>query len=125
MMTGTRAKRVLLAATALLLVTLGGCKIVSPGVTYNMMSLEALISATPEDVTSAAKAAMEDMNLILVSSESTGLDGKVVARTAQKKTVTVTISRTAKNVSHIKIHVGKLGDEAASMLILERIKERL
>jgi len=117
--------RLSLAATVMVLVILGGCKIVSPGVAYNIVALEALISATPEQVTDAAKGVVEDMKLVLVSAESTGLDGRVVARTARKKTVSITITRQAKNVSHIKIQVGKLGDEGTSILILERIKERM
>ncbi len=125
MMTGNLQRRWWLATVALSLMVLGGCKIVSPGVTYNITKLEALISATPEEVTSAAKAAVEDLNLVLVSSESTGLDGRVVARTARKKTVTVTISRSAKNISHIQVQIGRLGDEAASMLLLDKIKEKL
>lgn len=101
----------------------GGCKIVSPGVAYNVIALEALISATPEDVTEAATQVVEDMKLNLISSDATGLDGRVVATTARKKKVTITITRQAKNISHIKIQVGKLGDESTSILILERIKE--
>ena len=79
----------------------------------------------PEQLTDAAKSVVEDMNLVLVSAEATGLDGQVIARTARKKTVTINITRQAKNVSHIKIQVGKLGDQATSLLILERIKDRL
>lgn len=108
-------------ATALLI--LGGCKVVSPGVAYNVVALDALMSATPEQVTDAARQVVEDMNLMLISAEATGLDGRVVATTARKKKVTVTITRQAKNISHIKIQVGKFGDEATSLLILERIKE--
>ena len=125
MMTGKTRLRGSFATIAFVLTMLVGCKMVSPGVTYNLTWLEALISATPEEVTSAAKMMVEDMNLVLVSAESTGLDGRVVARTARKKLVTVTITRSARNISLIKIQVGKFGDESISMLVLEKIKERM
>jgi len=125
MITGKTRVRWSLATMAFVLTMLVGCKIISPGVTYNVTWLEALISATPEEVTSAAKMVVEDMNLVLVSAESTGLDGRVVARTARKKLVTVTITRSARNISLIKIQVGRLGDESISLLVLEKIKERM
>ena len=117
--------RLSLVAIGLVVTLLVGCKIVSPGASYNFIALEAVVSATPEQITEAAKATLEDMKLILVSADSTGLDGQIIARTARKKTVTVTVMRQARNISHIKIQVGRLGDEATSLLILERIKERL
>ncbi len=103
----------------------GGCQVVSPGVTNNVGSIQALIAASPEDVTGAAKSVIEDMKLILISAESTGLDGRVLARTAQEKNIKIIITRQDNNVSHISIRVGSFGDTAASMLILDRVKERL
>ena len=117
--------RLSLAAIGLVVTLLVGCKTVGSEATYNLFALEALVSATPEQITEAAKATLEDMKLILVSADSTGLDGQIIAKTARKKKVTVTIMRQARNVSHVKIQVGRLGDEATSILILERIKERL
>ena len=122
------SKRSTLVLTFFLLIALtitSGCQVVSPGVTNNIGSIQALIAATPEEVTGAAKSVVEEMKLILVSAESTGLDGKVVARTAQDKNVKIVITRQDNNVSHISIRVGSLGDTAASMLILDRVKERL
>ncbi len=122
---GNRERILAVGAILLVLGSLGGCQIVSPGVTYNIGTLEALISATPEDLTNAAVGVIEDMKLTVVSAESTGLDGKVVARTAQKKTIKIDIKRQDNNVCHIAIRVGRLGDQNTSMLILERIKGRL
>ena len=124
-MIGSRAKIWTTVAVVSILTAVSGCRIVSPGVTYNIGSLEALISATPEEVTGAAEAIVQDMKLVLISSESTGLDGKVVARTAQNKKISINVKRQSQNVTHVSIRVGKLGDEQASMLILERIKTRM
>ena len=124
-MMGSRAKIWTIVAAVSVLTIVSGCRIVSPGVTYNMGSLEAMISATPEEVTGATEAIVQDMKLVLISSESTGLDGKVIARTAQNKKISIDIKRQSQNVTHVTIRVGRMGDEQASMLILERIKSRL
>ncbi len=107
------------------LLALQGCKVTSPGVTYNITTLEALISASPEEVTAAAKDVVQELKLVLISNASTGLDGKVVASTAQQQRVNIDIVHQAKNVSRIRIKVGKFGNEMTSMLILEKIKARL
>lgn len=114
-----------LTATALFLNTLVGCSTIVPGATYNLTTLEAMIPATPEEITHAAQAVVEDMSLILVSADATGLDGLVVARTAQRKRVTIDIKRQTDKVSHVKIRVGTLGDQATSVMILERIQDEL
>jgi len=117
--------RLSLAAFGLVVTLLAGCQTVSPGATYTLIALDAMVSATPEQIAEAVKDTFEDMKLILVSADSTGLDGQVIALTARKKKVTVTITRSARNISHVKIQVGRLGDQATSLLILDRVKERL
>ena len=112
------------SAVALAVVMLAGCMI-GPGMTYTVNTLEALIAAGPEEVTAAAKNVAEDMKLAVVSAEQTSLDGKVVARTAQNHTITVDVKLKDKNVSHISIQVGTLGDQNMSMVIFERIKSQL
>jgi len=122
-----RSKRELVSVTVLVLglTMLAGCKVVAPGVTYNLITLEALISATPEEVTQAAEDTMLEMKLVLISAEATGLDGKVVARTAQQKKIRIDVKHQGRDISHIKIQVGRLGDQATSMMILDRIKSKL
>ncbi len=114
-----------LAAALMGVALLQGCKMVAPGVTYNITTLEAMISAGPEEVTAAAKDAVHELKLVLITAESTGLDGKVVASTAQGQKVNIDVKHQAKNISHVKIKVGRLGDEMTSMMILEKIKSRL
>lgn len=118
-------QRVVAVAVVLIVTLFAGCKTVGPGMSYNFTSLDALIAANPEEVTEAAKSVVEDMNLILVSAESTGLDGRVIARTARQNKITIDITHQARNVTHVKVQVGRLGDESISMLILDKIKERL
>ena len=72
-----------LAAALMGVALLQGCKMVSPGVTYNITTLEAMISASPEEVTAAAKDVIHELKLVLITAESTGLDGKIVAITVK------------------------------------------
>lgn len=109
---------------ALAVVMLTGCTI-GPGMTYTVNTLEALVAASPEEVTAAAKAVAEDMKLAVVSAERTSLDGKVVARTAQNQTITIDVKLKDRNVSHISIQIGTLGDQNMSMMVFERIKSQL
>lgn len=125
MRTGIKTQWLAVVGVVWVLAVSVGCQAVSPGVSYNLGKLEALIASSPEEVTGAAKSVVEEMKLILVSSESTGLDGKVVARTAQSKKVEINIKRQNLDVTHIAIRVGALGDAQDSLLILEKIKGRL
>lgn len=125
-MTSGRKLRILtLTATALFLNSLVGCNTVVPGATYNFTTLEAMVPATPEEIAKAAQTVVEDMKLILVSADATGLDGLVVARTAQQKRVTIDIKHQTNKVSHIKIRVGTFGDQAISVMLLEKIQDQL
>jgi len=112
------------SALALAVVMLAGCTI-GPGMTYSVNTLEALVAASPEEVTTAAKNVVEDMNLTIVSAEKTSLDGRVIARTAQSKTITINVKLKDRNVSHISIRIGTVGNQEMSMLIFERIKSQL
>lgn len=112
------------SAITLAVVMFAGCTI-GPGMTYTVNTLEALIAADPEEVTAVAKNVVEDMNLVIISAEKTSLDGRVVARTAQNKTITINVRLKDRNVSHISIRVGTIGDQNTSMLIFEKIKNQL
>ena len=119
-----KVRTVSFSAIALAVVMLAGCTI-GPGMTYTVNTLEALIAAGPEEVTAAAKNVAEDMKLSIVSAEKTSLDGRVVARTALNHTITVNVKLKDRNVSHISIQVGTLGNQEMSMRIFEQIKSQL
>ncbi len=82
-------------------------------------------SAEPDRVVDAAKSAMEELDLQMITSTSSKLDGQIEAKTAQGKSVSVTVNREAEGVSKVSIKVGVLGDETISHAILEKTRARL
>ena len=120
-------RRMLPVGLLVVLVSLvmGACTTPQPGVSNKMGTVTAKLNGAPQDVTEAARQTLEDMDLVIVSSGATGIDGKVVARSAQEVKVTVEVERAGENLSELSIRVGMLGDEDVSLSILEKIKRRL
>jgi hypothetical protein len=108
-----------------LLATINGCQTDAPGVKDTLGSYSAMVDASPDKVTSAATASVKDMKLLDVTSDSTKIDGKVTAKTAQDEAVTIDIEQAGENISKVTIRVGSTGDEAVSKQILDRIKKNL
>ena len=104
---------------------LTGCETGQSG-TKNVLGEYSATMAYPADaVTRAAEAVLRDeLRLIDVTANSTTIDGKVKAKTAQNDSVTVAIESIGENVSEVKVRVG-LGDESLSLTILDKIKARL
>jgi hypothetical protein len=84
-----------------------------------------VIDGTPDKVTKAARSSVEDMKLDDVGSNSTAIDGKVTARTAQGQNVTIDIEQAGDNVSKVTVRVGDTGDQAVSQEIIDRIKNNV
>src|ERR1700733_8943332 len=105
-----------------LLATIGGCQTDSPGVKDTLGSYSALVNASPDRVTNAAAASLKDMKLLNITSDSTKIDGKVTATTAQNDPVTINVEQAGDNISKVSIRVGSTGDEVVSKQILDRIK---
>jgi len=76
-------------------------------------------------VTNAAKSVAEELQLTLVASSASGLDGKVIARTAKNTKVTVDVKTAGDNFSRVTIHAGGFGDKTIQKTYLERIKAKL
>lgn len=119
-----KSKVVLVLLTVGLLLVVG-CKTDQPGVTNRLGTIKATLAAAPPAVTEAAKEVLEDMDLIIISSSSTSIDGRVIARTAQDVKVRVDSEKVGENVSEVFVRVGSLGDTDLGLTILEEIKEEL
>jgi len=102
-----------------------GCKTEQPGVINRAGTIKATLAAGPAAVTEAAEVVLKDMDLIIINSTSTAIDGRVVARTPQDVKVRVDSEKVGENVSEVFIRVGKLGDSDLSMTLLDEIKEEL
>lgn len=121
----TMKSRALLALLALCLIVTTGCKTDQEGVTNRVGTIKATLAATPAAVTEAAKEVLEDMDLVIDSSNATAIDGRVVARTAQNVKVRVDSAKVGEKSSEVLIRVGTLGDTDLSLAILTEIKKEL
>jgi hypothetical protein len=65
------------------------------------------------------------MKLTVTQSASSGLDGKMVARTASDTPVVVTVKSQGPDSSHVTIRVGRFGDDVMQNQMLEKIRENL
>jgi hypothetical protein len=92
---------------------------------YHMGRLEATLDASPQTVVNASKAALSDLHFAEVSSRQEGLDGRVMAKTADDRKIEVRIDGQSDKVSKVVIAVGILGDESLSRQVLDKIRSNL
>jgi len=82
-------------------------------------------SADPDQVVEAAKEALDELDLQMISSAATKLDGQIEAKTAQGKTVSITVEKEGEGVSKVGVKVGTFGDETISNAVIEKTRARL
>jgi hypothetical protein len=92
---------------------------------YVSGDLEDRVEATPERVVQAAERSLKKRDVTVVSSDATGIDGKVIARTALDKKIEITVKRDGETASRIAIRVDTFGDEDLSRQVLAGIREEL
>jgi len=112
----------------LLPLPLQGCLLAAAagaGAAYVFLSSEkGEVEATPWEVIAAAERVMDRMDLSVESSDSSALDGLLVARTATGERVRVSVSSEEDGRSTVTVRVG-LADDTAAGRILEAIRDRL
>jgi hypothetical protein len=86
---------------------------------------QTIMTGDPVAVTSAAKSVVEDLQLTVVSSGASGLDGKVVARTANNRKLTVDVKTAGESLSRVTVRAGGFGDKTIQKQVLDRIKAKL
>ena len=108
-----------------------GCLVVAAAagtgmsVVYFKGEFKARLPAQPQAVSSAASAVLRDMKMHILSEDSTEIDARLVARTANDKKVTLTINSESDGISKLSIRVGMFGDEYLSRTIYDKIRARL
>jgi hypothetical protein len=128
---GIRAKLTVLAAVLVLAPALAGCLAVAIGgaavgtIAYVNGALVETVDATPEKVVAATEKAFASLKLTLISKNSSGLEGKVVGRTSNDKSVKVSVKATGTKTSEVTIRIDIFGDEAQSRILLETIEKNL
>jgi hypothetical protein len=115
----------------LLLASQSGCLLVAAaagtgaGVAYVTGDTETTLDASPQAVVNATELAFKDLDLSIISKESSGLDGKVVGRTARDVKLTVVVKGESERVSKVSIRTGVFGDDPMQSRILEKIRQHL
>lgn len=105
---------------------LAGCKTSQAGVTNMLGTIKTVVESTPDRVIEAAEEAANEMQLEIVSSRKTTIDGRLECQTANEKRVLIKTETAGENVTKLSIKVGSgLGDEALSLRILNVIRENL
>ena len=122
---------IIIAMSVGLLATQSGCLLVAAGagagagVAYVRGDTETVVDGDAKAVTAASEKAAKDMDLTVISSSASSLDGKVVARTGSDTRVTIVVKAQGEKASSISIRVGNFGDDVMQGALLEKIKANL
>ena|SRR5258705_4272970 len=110
--------------------SLSGCLVAAAGAgaagtAYVMGSLDGSLPGTPEQIVKASESVLKEKDIHMVSSDATGIDGKVVARTATDKKIEITVKRQDEKNAKVSIRVDTFGDHELSTSLFEGIKAKL
>lgn len=136
MITIQRAKRFLTLTGVclgglLLMATQTGCLVAAAAagtaatVAYVRGDTEALVEGTPPQVAAAAERAVRDLDLAVVKSTSTGLDGNVTARTSDDTRIEISIRGESSRTSRVWVRAGVFGNSATQQRVLDKMKAHL
>ena len=129
--------RKLVTMTAVLLMigatglTAGGCLYAAAAAAgagayaYVQGESRANVEGSVREVARAAEAAVESLDMFLVSSEADDLRAEVRAETRGGKDVRIRIERLTDSSSELRIRVGAFGDKDIGRAVYDRIVERL
>jgi hypothetical protein len=95
------------------------------GAAYVMGHLDGPMPGTPQKVVQASEAVLKEQEMHILSSDATGVDGKVVARSALDTRIEITVKRQDDSTSQISIRVGTFGDQKLSRELYDKIKAKL
>ena len=127
-----RAMRVLglLLVMGIILTSQSGCLVAAAGaaagtVAYVKGDLGAIVDGNVEQTFAAAKAAVEELGMPILTAYSSGQEGHVEARHGTDNKVTVNITGQTEKASKVSIRVGTFGNESVSQQVLDKIKANL
>ena len=70
----------------------------------------------------ATRNALKDLEFTKISEKKDAIDAEFIFRTALDKKVNIKLNKVTENSTNVKIRIDLLGDEALSIVILEKIK---
>jgi len=95
------------------------------GTAYSLGHLDVMVRADPKRVVEVAEGVMKELDIDVESVAASGVDGKVVGKTALNKRIEITVERQDSETSKYSILVGSFGDETLSREIHEKMKAKL
>ena len=84
-----------------------------------------MIAQRLEKVCSAATDATDSLKFQLSEKQCDALSGRIIARDALDKKITIKLTRVDTRMTRVEIQVGAIGDKAISEAIIEEIKKHL
>lgn len=94
-------------------------------VVYVKGELQATVDGTMDHAWTASQAALKELQMPVTTEEKDALNGKLTARGAGDRKVTVRVKKVTGTSTEIGVRVGLWGDEAMSREILDKIKKHL
>lgn len=90
-----------------------------------MKGTQVVLHSDPVTITEAAKAVADELKLTVTQNVSSGLDGKLMAKSANGIKLTVTTKASGADKSLVTVRAGGFGDTGVQKQVLERIKAKL
>ena len=94
------------------------------GTAFSLATLDGTIHGSPKQVVEAAESVLRDMDLHVVSSAASGVDGKLVARSALDKPIHIEVRKVDDATSKLAIRIGTFGDAELSREIYRKTKAK-
>jgi hypothetical protein len=108
-----------------------GCVVAAVGVgavgtvAYIRGDLEAVESASFDEVYVVTRAVLEELKLNVIKDSKDAISAVIVALDAEDKKITIKLSGTTQRTTEISIRVGLFGDESKSRLIYQKIHDSI
>lgn len=119
----------LLAVVVLLAASQTGCAKAPVNVGEEKSSMmkgtQVVLNSDPVTITEAAKAVADELKLTVEKNVASGLDGKLIARSANRMKLVVTTKASGPSATIVTIRAGGFGDRGVQKQVLERIKSKL
>jgi hypothetical protein len=108
-----------------------GCMVAAVGaaaagtVAYARGDLQATDNATLDKVYEASLAAMDELQIPVISKSKDALSATITGRDAADKKITITLKAATEDTTELSIRIGLFGSETKSRLIYQKILEHL
>ncbi len=109
---------------------ISGCVVIAAGagagaVAYVRGELDSSVEHDLNAVFKASQQALAKLEFARINDHKSGVDAKLVARTALDKRVEIKLTKVTDTLTKVQIRVGLVGDQDLSLMILEKIKAGL